>query len=338
MTRPGSTPAVSFVYWRAMTTRRFVGYWSRGLSVGAVSVAMLAWTAPAEATFVATAQDAASDSSDPSAGRDLTAIALAYDRRSGTLNGAVRLRGEPTEETPALLTLFAGRRSANGCNGVPAAGFGSDTMDWSARWLRVDDAAGNGPRGDAVKRGTTTSVQQFEAEDPQLAGQQVDCAIAILSEPGNADNVFDTAGPFDLVGQPALAMNITRVPRRLTPGRAHTIKLTVSNPGDAPTGPLRLAARHRRGLTVKVDRTLASIPPGGHLTTSAKVTVSRRAAARTPLAVTATAGELHVRATATLVARDHAGGGGSGGSSSSGVCNRYIGYPDGSGALILVPC
>ena len=69
----------------------------------------------------------------------------------------------------------------------------------------------------------------------------------------------------------------------------------------------------------------------------ATVTLAGRASTITDLKVTARAGELRVRAEAELVVRRPSGGGG-GGSSGSGVCNRYIGFPDGSSALILVPC
>jgi hypothetical protein len=307
------------------------------LALLAATAAALACATAADANFVAAADDAAGDSTDPSPGRDLTGIALSYDRRSGTLNGAVRFAGDPTAEAPALVTLFAGRRTEAGCNGHPAAGFGGDSTEYGARWLRLDDPAGNGPRGDAVKLGTNTSLQRFEATDEQLAGQPVDCAIAMLSQPGNAANIYDTAGPLDLVGQPALGLKIRGVPRKISRDRARTIRLTLSNPGDAPTGPVRLRLSRPRGLTVDVKRTLKPIPAGGRRTVKAKVTLGRRARTTTDLKVTATADKLRVRAEATLVLRTPGGGGGGGGSG-GGVCTRYVGYPDGSSALILVPC
>jgi hypothetical protein len=95
------------------------------------------------------------DATDASAGRDITAVGLAYDRRRGELVGAFRLRGEPSHESSAFVSLFAGTRTPSGCNGFPAAGFGSFSDEFGASWLRLDDAAGNGPSGDADKRGTS---------------------------------------------------------------------------------------------------------------------------------------------------------------------------------------
>jgi hypothetical protein len=300
-------------------------------------LAALVFASAAEAHFVATAEDPAGDSTDPSPARDLTAVGLSYDRRSGGLIGAIRLAGSPTEETDATVALFAGTRTASGCNGVPAAGFGSASTDFGARWLRLDDPAGTGPRGDADKSGGHTDLQKFTVTDRQLADQPVNCVIATLSEPGNAANVYDAVGPLDLVPQPALALKIGGVPRKFARGRPRKLKLKLSNPGDAPTGPVRLTLSRARGLTVKAERTLKSIPPGGRTTVNARVTLGGRARTATDFDVTATAGELKVRAEATLVVRKP-GGGSSGGGSGGGVCNRYVGFPDGSSALILVPC
>jgi hypothetical protein len=309
-----------------------------GYLTAATLLAVLACAPLAQAHFVATAEDPAGDSTDPNPARDLTAAGLSYDRRSGSLFGAIRLAGAPAEETDATLALFAGVRVASGCNGIPAAGFGGGTSEFGARWLRIDEPSGNGPRGDAEKRGGLTELQRFTVTERQLAGQPVDCVIATLSEPGNAANIYDTVGPLELVGQPALALKIGGVPRKFAPGRARRIKLKLSNPGDAPTGPVRLSLGRARGLTVKAKRKLKSIAPGGRTTVRATVTLAGRASTITDLKATAKAGELRVRAEAELVVRRPSSGGGGGGSSGGGVCNRYIGFPDGTSSLILVPC
>ena len=313
-------------------TARAAGYLTASL------LAALACAPAAEANFVAAAEDPAGDSSDPSPGRDLTGVALSYDRRTGALRGAVRLRGAPAAEAPASIALFAGTRTASGCDGIPAAGFGSSSVEYDdARWLRLDPPAGDGPRGDADKLGGNSDIQQFDVTDRQLADRPLDCVIATLNEPGNAANVYDTAGPFDLVGLPALALRIGGVPRTFSRGRPRKVRLRLSNPGDAPTGPIRLRLSRARGLSVKAKRTLKSIPPGDSTTVKATVTLGGRARASTDLKVTATAARLRVRAEARLVVRTPGGGGGGGGAG-GGVCNRYIGFPDGTGSLILVPC
>jgi NPCBM-associated, NEW3 domain of alpha-galactosidase len=298
----------------------------------------------ARANFVGTATDPAGDATDPSPGRDLTAIGLSYDRRSGQLVGAIRLRGEPSHETSALVSLFAGVRTASGCNGHPAAGFGFATDDFGARWLRIDDAAGNGPRGDADKRGFLAAVQELEVSDRQLAGRRLDCVIATLTELGNPANVYDSVGPIALVGQPALSLRVRGTSRTFRADRPRTIKLTLANGGDAPTGRVRLKFKRARGLTVKTKaKAVKSIAPGRRKTVTATVTLGQRARSATDLKVTATAGRLVARQEATLYVRKPTkpgGGGGNGGGEGTRSCVRYQADLSGQtgGSLILVPC
>lgn len=301
-------------------------------------------TPAAQANFVATAIDPANDAIDPSPGRDITAVGLSYDRRSGELAGAIALRGEPNHESSAFVSLFAGVRTASGCNGYPAAGFGAYSDDFGASWLRLDDPAGNGPRGEADKRGYLAEVQEFEVSDRQLAGRRLDCVIATLTEPGNATNVYDSVGPIPLVGQPALALRVSGGARAFGVGRPRTIKLTLSNDGDAPTGRVRLKFSRARGLTIKTKtKTLKSIAPQRHKAVTATVTLSDRARTATNLKVTTTAGRLSVHEETTLNLRTPTrpgDGGGQGGGGSTGSCVRYQADLSGEtgGSLILVPC
>ncbi len=296
----------------------------------------------AQADFAATASDPAGDAADASPGRDITAIAFAYDRRGGRLFGAVQLRGTPQDGAGALISLFAGTRTATGCNGFPAVGFGSVTDETGARWLRIDDGSGNGPRGSASKSGSLSNVQQFEVTDPQLAGRRVDCVVATLTELGNAAVVYDQAGPVLLAGLPALTARIQGASHPFTAGRAYRVKLTLANPGDGPTRRVRLKAARARGLTVRLaTRSLPPIAAGGKRTVSATVTLDRRARLRTDLTITATAGDVVTRAIETLYLNtpSRPGGGGRPDDSTQ-LCNRW--QPDLSGqtggSLILVPC
>jgi NPCBM-associated, NEW3 domain of alpha-galactosidase len=301
------------------------------LALAAVSVA--------QANFVAVATDPAGDAGDPSPARDITGAGLSYDPRSGELVGAIQLRGEPSGETNAFVSLLAGTRTASGCDAQPTAGFGSYSDEFGASWLRLDDPAGNGPRGEADKRGYLADVQRFEISDPQLADLSPDCAIALLTEPGNPANVYDALGPLDLVGQPALSLSIRGVPRTFGAGRPRRIKLVVTNEGDAPTGRVRLKFGRARGLTVKTrSRTLKTIAPQQRTTVTATVTLSRRASTATDLKVTATAGRLIARQETTISVRKPTKTGGGGGSSRS--CVRYQADLSGEtgGSLILVPC
>lgn len=311
--------------------------------VAPIAIALVSVCA-ARANFVATATDPSGDATDASAGRDLTGVGLSYDRRSGELVGAIRLRGEPSHESNAFVSLFAGTSTPSGCNGVPAAGFGSYSDEFGASWVRIDDAAGNGPGGEADKRGYLADVQEFEVGDRQLAGRRLDCVIATLTEPGNPVNVYDSVGPIALVAQPGLSLRMSGVAQTFGAGRPRRIKLALSNQGDAPTGRVRLKFNRARGLTIKtMTRTLKSIAARHRKTVTATVTLSDRARTATHLKVTATAGHLIAEQEATLYVRKPAkpgGGGGDGGDRTPGTCVRYQADLSGEtgGSLILVPC
>lgn len=308
----------------------------------ALTVALVG-TSTAAANFLAVATDPAGDATDPQPARDLTGLGFSYDRDRGELLGAVRFAGEPSEETRAFVSLFAGTQVGSGCNGVPAAGFGSYTDEFGASWLRIDTAAGDGPRGEADKVGFMSRTQEFEIVDPQLEGHRLDCVIAIVSEPGNANNVYDTAGPVPLVGQPTLSLTVRGTGQTFRAGRPRQVKLTLANGGDGATRPVRLAVNRARGMKVTLPkRSLKAIAPGRRATVTATVTLSRRARAVTDLKVTATAGDLVARHASRLTLRTPTTSGGGGGDDdfTPQVCNRWV--PDLSGAtggqLILVAC
>jgi NPCBM-associated, NEW3 domain of alpha-galactosidase len=313
------------------------------LAAAAATAVALIGASTAEANFVATTVDPDGDSADPNPSRDITAVGLSYDRESGELLAGIRLRGEPVEGADALISLFAGTQTATGCNGTPAAGFGSYAREFGASWLRLDDTAGNGPRGEAEKTGFGAQIQEFETTDRQLAGHRLDCFIATLNEPGNAANVYDVAGPLPLVGQPALSLRIGGVRKEFRPGRSRKVTLTLANDGDGPTGRVRLQLSRARGLTVKTrTRSLKSIAPGRRTKVTATVTLSSRARDTTDLKVKASAGDLVARLEAPLRLRRPAKPGGGGGDDDfkSQTCTRWLPDPFGGtgGSLILVPC
>jgi NPCBM-associated, NEW3 domain of alpha-galactosidase len=312
-------------------------------AIAATAIA-LAGASAAAANFVATATDPAGDSADPNPGRDITAIGMSYEPDSGELLGGIRLGGEPVDEADASISLFAGTQTATGCDGTPAAGFGSTLHDFGARWLRLDDTAGSGPRGDADKTGFGSQVQEFEITDAQLAGQPLNCVIATLNEPGNAANIYDVAGPLPLVGLPALRLKVGGVRREFRPGRPRKVTLTLANDGDGPTEPVRLKLSRARGMKVKLKtRSLKAIAPGRRAKVIATVTLKSRARDSTDLTVKAVAGDLVARQETTLRLRRPSkpgGGGGNGGGRPTQTCTRWLPDPFGGtgGSLILVPC
>ncbi|MDP2710046.1 MAG: hypothetical protein Q8O56_02400 [Solirubrobacteraceae bacterium] len=298
----------------------------------------------AQASYFGTAEDPRGDALDPNPGRDLAAASLFYDRRAGTLTGAVRFHGPP-EQAPSFVTLVAGLRTATGCDGYPALGFGSLSDAFSARWLRMNDSSGAGPRGSADKRGGGDAVQQFSVTDRQLAGMRPNCAIATVTDPDNSAIVYDTTGPIALAAQPELAVGLSRVPDVLVASRPRRITVTVRNVGDAATGLVRVRFGLVRGLrTVPRAVTLRSIAPGARRVTNVRVTLSPRSSLRTPLKVRATAGKIEARVEATLhrrqITRPSTGGSSGSGNRGSQLCTRF--QPDLSGqtggSLVLVPC
>jgi hypothetical protein len=299
-------------------------------------------TASARADFIATAADPSGDAADPSPGRDITSVGLAYDRKEGSLSGVVRFRGSP-EDVPSLITLFAGVRTATGCDGYPAGGFGSYSDEFGASWLRLDSATGPAAaRGDADKRGFDSEVQTFEATDAELGGRPWDCVVATITEPGNAANVYDTTGPIELVGQPGLSVRV-RVPKQFKRNRSESLKITVSNPGDGSARRVKLRLGRARGLRLSPRaRTLGTIAAGKRKTIRVKARFDDRARGLTELALRASSGRLVAKGTLRLRVHtpDRRTGGGGGQSHVPRVCNQYS--PDLSGetggSLILVPC
>lgn len=302
-----------------------------------LTLAALSAAAPAaRANLVASGQDPAGDAADPHPGRDIVAVGLAYDRRTGHLRGGVRLRGDPGRDAPANLTLFAGGRTATGCNAYPAIGFGTQTDLTGADWVRLDRAgAAPAARGRAMKL-FDVAIEEYEATAKELAGRRPECVIARLNEPGDPGVVHDVAGPFALRGLPQLEVRLGKALAIFRAGKARTIRATVRNVGDGPSGRIRLAVPGARGLKVSAPRRLGSIAAGARRTVALRVTLSSRSERLTTLRLRATGAE-GVRAEAedrlyrssrSGSSGSSAGGGGAGaGGGGSKLCYRYHWQP-----------
>jgi hypothetical protein len=305
--------------------------------------------AAAQAGFVAFGRDPSGDASAPEAGRDLLAAGVGYDRRGGRLLAGFELRGVP-RDGGAFVTVAVARRTATGCDGAPAAGFSTYTDETDSRWLRFASLTEVTASGEASKRGGTLGVQQLEVDDRRLANLPLDCAIIALTEPGNPQNVYDEIGPLTLRPQPSLALRLGGLPEEVRSGRPYSLKVTVSNPGDAPTGRIRVKLAQVRGLSAAPRTlTLRSLRPGRRRTATIRVTLGERADRSTELRVNASAGRLKLDETYPVSVRTptpapppSGGGGGGGGNDGGGsrTCVRWI--PDFSGesggSLGLVPC
>ncbi len=302
--------------------------------------------APAGANLVGVGEDPAGDAASPHPAHDITGAALAYDRRRGALVGSVRLRGVATAASESVLTLFAGRRTATGCDGYPAQGLSTSTTSFRASWhvLPAPGQTLGGGVDRAEKSGERTTVQRMEATDRRLAGGTPDCAIATLTRPGDASVVLDTTGPIALRPVPVLGIALRGVPSRLRPGRTARVRVLVTNAGDASTARVRLRVAGARGLQVSPStRTLTPLAVGRTRTATLRVRLSARARSSTRLRVTATAGDQRVRTEGRIrLVRPSSGSGGGGGGATTPprTCNRWM--PDISGetggSLVLLPC
>lgn len=316
-----------------------------GAATGMALAAALALAGPAEASFFVSVEEPAGDSTDPArADRDLTAGGIFYDRKTGSLRGAIRLAGAPTG-APTMAVLAAGTRGPQGCNVYPAVGFSADIATGDPRWHRFE-APGSGRSGPPSVRGTGQTVQAFEAQDDDLEGVTPNCAIITLGDPTNAATIYDAIGPVDLTALPDLTTEISGVPDVFRTGRSRQVTVTVRNGGDAASGPIRVHFKTERGVAVGPSRpTVKSIDPGGKRTVKVRVTPSSRAARLTDLTAIVKAGEFEARAETRIIHRPKPrpstrGGGGGGGTGGGRVCTRWI--PDFSGEtggyLGLVPC
>ena len=302
----------------------------------------LSITSSASANFVATGKDAARDATDADPGRDIVRVGFSYDRRTGEMRGGVRLRGAPNPAAPANLTVFAGRRTATGCNGYPAIGFATQTDMDSASWVILRSPDGMADTGYAEKT-IGGAAEDYQATAWSLRGFRPNCVIASLNEPGTADNVYDVAGPYVLRGLAELEVKINRVPPTLRPDRPRRLRAVLRNVGDGPTGRVRLAVRGVRGLKARLPRAVKNIRPGTRRVVTLRVTLNRRARNITPLRLTARARN-GVRAVVNeklpryrAPGRGGGGGGGTGGGGEGGsqLCFRYTWLPPYSE---LVPC
>jgi hypothetical protein len=306
------------------------------LAAGALLVGLLAAPA-ADANFIAAGPDARGDAADASPGRDIAVVALSYDRRRGMLRGGVALRGAPDDAAKAFVSLLAGTRTATGCDGAPAISLSSFTTDALARWTRFDAAGPPAAAGDARKERAAGELQKFEVSERALAGHDLDCVTAVLTDPADPHVVYDSAGPFAFEPLPELAARLAGPRSALRPGQTRTVGLTLRNPGDAATRRIRVSVGRARGLTARAPRFAAALRAGQRRTVPIRVSLSRRAKTTTPLKVTATAGRLRVRADVTLSLVKPPPPGGDGGDGSS-VCASYAPVLGGIGSIVTFPC
>ncbi len=285
--------------------------------------------ASAQATYVASGSDPANDAASPHPGHDIVGVALVHDPRTGQMRAQVRLRGTPTSDVDADLNVFAGRRTATGCNGFPAIGFSTLDTARSTRAVRLTGPEAAPMTFAARKQGGGEAVQEFETVLQTFRGITPNCVIARTAQWNDTSVVYDTAGPYTLRAAPGLQVELGKTPSTMRPGQTRTIRAVLRNPGHARTGRIRLSVGRAQGLSVQHARTVSSIAGGKRRTVSLRVTLSSRAKTSTTLKLRATAPKkLAADAEARLYLRKPSSGGGSGGSGNpTKLCYRYTWYP-----------
>lgn len=319
------------------------GRLSIGLMVCALAFVGLSSTARAD--FVASSPDPVGDATDPSPARDITAMGMTYDRRAGSLYGFLRFRSYPGD-APSFITLFAGIRTAEGCNGLPAGGFGTYSDETDAGWYRLDSQTGPpAAKGEADKSGFGSKVQEFEVKSRALAGKRWNCVVATVTETGDTGIVYDTTGAIPLIGMPGLSVNI-RGPKKFKRNHSQILRFTVSNPGDGVAKKVKLRLGHARGMRLsKYSKTLSSIGPGKKRTFRIRVRFNKRAHAITRVNLRGRSGQLRLKGTLSLKVRTRKpkpgdNGGGNGSIKTPRLCARYQADLSGEtgGSLVLLPC
>lgn len=318
---------------------RVVGARRRRRIVVAVCSTVVALTATpvAHASFVGSGTDPAGDA--PAAGLDIAEATFGYDRRSGQMAAAVRLRAVPTDD--ATVVAYAGTRTPTGCDRAPAFGFAGTVTSRRAQWIRLDGANAVVASGYAANEGYASSTMKFSVDDAKLRGLRPDCVqVGVTSADGSVHH--DTL-VLDLKPFAGLAVDLSGLPKTVDVNRRRTLKVTVSNPGDARTSRVRVRIGALRGMTPsRRTVTVPSIGPGKRRTVRVGIAFNRRARTVNDVKVRATAGLLNVeaerRVNVRMPSKKRSGGGGGGGTPS--VCTQYI--PDFSGesggSLGLVPC
>lgn len=284
-----------------------------------------------QASYVGSGSDPASDVTTSSPGHDIIGVAAALDPRTGQMRAQIRLRGEPSADAPADINVFAGRRTATGCNGFPAVGFSTLDTVRGAKAVRLPSATAQPTVRSIAKDGAMTAVQELDATLDAFKGiASPNCVIARSAQWDDVSVVHDVAGPFSLKGVPGLIAELGKVPSSIKPGQTRTIRLVLRNPGHAKTGRIRLSVGKARGLSVRYPRTVASLAGGKRKTVALRVTLSSGAKTTTKLRVKATAPQkltasADTRLYLTKPSSDSSGGGGGGNKPK--LCYRYTWYP-----------
>lgn len=310
----------------------------------AVVLAVTMWcSTAADAGFIAETRDAARDSTSSAPARDLLAAGVGYDRRSGYMVAAVALRGAPSEESRAFISIYAGTRSPTGCDRLPAAGFGGFTDSFLGTWFRQDSPSMR-RHGEADRSGYRSNVQTFEIRDRRMAGKKWECMGALLTHPTDTTIIYDQVPLKFFKGLPALALKMPKVKRALRPNRVRKLRVVIRNPGDGPLRNVKLRVEPTRGLRAAPRvKKIKLIRPRTRRVVWVNVKLSRRAGSKANFRVFVRSGKLKTRGRSVLRLKlpkkpPRSGGGNSG--SGSRTCVQWI--PDftgeSGGSLGLVPC
>lgn len=292
----------------------------------------------ASAAFVGSVKDPA-DQADP--GRDITSATFTYSR-TGRMFAQVNTRAGVGDDPSVRISVWAGTMGPQGCNVYPAVGFIGYAAGNDARWHLLrgpeDTDWGFADR----ERGGGGPIARFSADRSDLRGLRPTCVTASVFDAEDVNTVYDEVTLGRLTAVPELQSKLGAVPSVLRPGRRYSLRVTVSNPGDAPTGRIRIGGTAGPGVKV-IPKNVPSIAVGKSRTAVIPVVVASTATTRTaPLKLAIAAGRLRSRVESRLyVSRPSTSSPKKGTTPRSPrLCNRWV--PDLSGqtggSLALVFC
>lgn len=252
----------------------------------------LAATVPAASATVyeGNASDPTGDGS--GADRELTSAAAIYDGEAGTLEVTLNLAAAPTG-SPVQIVGGIGTLNAGGGCSYPLAVVGAIRPDGAVRWVRGNTSENPAEAAGDAQIAIEGSKVKISAAAPELRGLTPNCGEAILSNPADANQTYDTTGSFPLAPRPSrpnVKATITGIGSKVAPGTKAKLKVKVTNNGDGPASGARVTMSAKGAKVSPAKRGMGTIAPGNTAIARFDLKVPEGAKGRIKLVAKVTAG------------------------------------------------
>lgn len=209
--------------------------------------------------------DPKGDGSSPD--RDITSAKATYDNAAGKLTFTIKLAAAHSS-SPVQIATGVGTLTASGFCSYPLAVVGSLQPDGVVRWGREDNGD-NSPEatGDANIQISGSTVT-LTASGSGLAGLAPNCAEAVLSNPDDINQVFDTTGAFAVKPRPKRPRLTVKIngPGQVKRGGKAKVKVTVRNTGDLAASKAKVSLSAKGGSVKPKSRRTGRIKAKGSST------------------------------------------------------------------------